>query len=106
MVMFMAWMTGSYLNIFTIIMTFTQLIAPVKAIGNMGKGGESVVIFIVFKAYEGKGIGLLVYKLQFIFLQMCALSVMLYKFYNLGLIPLNCADYVDLIPRQTVPLRT
>ena len=35
MVLFMSWMTGSNLNIFTIIMTFSMLLQPITAFMNL-----------------------------------------------------------------------
>jgi len=42
------------------------------------------------------------YKLIFIGINMIILAIMLYKFYNMGLLPLNPSDYTDLIPKTKV----
>ncbi|KRX02435.1 hypothetical protein PPERSA_10052 [Pseudocohnilembus persalinus] len=89
MAIFMMYMTGGTLNIFTILFTFQFLYNPTKAIFSTNTA---------FQQFEGKGIPLLKFKLYYIGMKSLILSVALYKLYNLGLLPLSPSDWVDLVP--------
>ena len=89
---FMLWMSGSSIQIFSIMMTGMALINPLKAL---------LTINNVFKPYEGKdGVDTKIAKLIFIGMQVASLAVALYKCSMMGLLPLTSADWVNNIPIQ------
>jgi hypothetical protein len=90
---FMLWMSGSSIQIFSIMMTGMSLINPLKAISSIGT---------TFKAYEKEeGLDLKLPKLIFLGLQLLSLGVAVYKCSTMGLLPLTSADWVSNIP--TIP---
>ena len=55
-------------------------------------------MLVVFEPYANKGVGLFQYYLIFTGINLVILSILGYKFYNMGLLPLNPSDWLDLIP--------
>ncbi len=88
---FMLWMSGSSIQIFSIMMTGMALINPIKAL---------VALNEPFKAFDKEeGVDLKMPKLIFAFFQILALGVALYKCSTMGLLPLTSADWVDYLPK-------
>uniref|UniRef100_A0A7S4HY57 ER membrane protein complex subunit 4 n=1 Tax=Vannella robusta TaxID=1487602 RepID=A0A7S4HY57_9EUKA len=83
MTMFMLWLSGSSVNIFSISITMYSLINPIKAIFNVSSG---------FKRFEEPNTSLLAQKFVYIFFQLVGFSIALYKAYYLGLLP-SAADW-------------
>jgi hypothetical protein len=103
MVMFMLWMQGSALSIFTIFFIFSVIMQPIRGLMGVNQG-TIVVIFLnsAFKPFEGHGVQLFPYKIIYGGIQMVVLAIGFYKFYTMGLLPLSPADWIDLIPHQHV----
>ena len=88
---FMLWMSGSSIQIFSIMMTGMALINPIKALFTINEP---------FKPFEKEeGIDLKMPKLIFASLQILALGVALYKCSTMGLLPLTSADWVSYLPK-------
>lgn len=88
---FMLWMSGSSIQIFSIMMTGMALINPIKAIFGTNNA---------FKEYEKEeGIDLRVPKLTYVGIQLLALGVALYKCSTMGLLPLTSADWIEYLPK-------
>lgn len=88
---FMLWMSGSSIQIFSIMMTGMALINPIKALFTINEP---------FKPFEKEeGIDLKMPKLIFASLQVLALGVALYKCSTMGLLPLTSADWVSYLPK-------
>lgn len=88
---FMLWMSGSSIQIFSIMMTGMALVNPLKAL---------VAVNEPFRAFEkDEGVNLRTAKAIFIALQVLALAVALYKCSTMGLLPLTSVDWVDYLPR-------
>ncbi len=51
----------------------------------------------VFKQFESPEHSLFIYKIGYVLVQSIVLSVIMYRVYGLGLIPLNAADWINLI---------
>jgi len=94
---FMLWMSGSTIQIFSIMMTGMALVTPIMAITSVKQ---------TFSKFEGEGINLLFPKLIFIALQGLAIGVALYKCSTMGLLPLTSVDWVKNIPDQDFVERT
>ena len=62
----------------------------------------SLLLLLEFEKFEGKGVSLIKFKLIYLMINLIILSIMLYKFYNMGLLPLNPSDYTELIPKSKV----
>ena len=87
---FMLWMSGSSVQIFSIMMTGMALINPLKAL---------VAINDTFRGFEKEeGVDLKIPKLIFIALQILSLAVAVYKCSTMGLLPLTSADWVSYLP--------
>ena len=87
----MLWMSGSSIQIFSIMMTGMALFNPIMAITSMKQ---------TFSKFEGEGLNLFVPKAIFISLQGLALGVALYKCSTMGLLPLTSVDWTKYIPEQ------
>ncbi len=85
---FMLWMSGSSIQIFSLMMTGMALVNPINAIANVGA---------TFAKYEGEGVDLKFPKLIFLSLQVVALAVGVYKCSSMGLLPLTSADWTHYI---------
>lgn len=88
---FMLWMSGSSIQIFSIMMTGMALINPLKAL---------TTVSTVFKPFERDGVDTKIPKVIFIVLQLLSLAVALYKCSSMGLLPLTSADWMGNIPVQ------
>ena len=87
--MFMAWMSGSSIGIFSIMIMGYMLYGPMAAL---------VGINSTFKAYEDEGISLALPKLTFAALQLAVFAIGLYKAYSLGLLQITDADFAIYLP--------
>jgi hypothetical protein len=99
---FMLWMSGSSIQVFSIMMTGMALINPIKAIVGVNE---------TFKKFANEeGVDTRLPKLIFIVLQILALAVGLYKTYTMNLLPVTSADWTSFLPEKeclessTVPL--
>ena len=88
---FMLWMSGSTLQIFSIMMISMAFINPIRAIG----GIEST--FSKFETGQAN-VNLRFPKLIFLGFQLLSLGLALYKASTLGLLPLTSADWLSYIP--------
>lgn len=87
---FMLWMSGSSIQIFSIMMTGMALLNPIKAIFSVND---------TFRAFEREdGVDLKLPKLIFLGLQLLSLAVGLYKCSTMGLLPLTSADWIGYLP--------
>merc|ERR1712066_63428 len=87
--LFMMWMMGNSLHIFTIMMLVGVMFSPLKAIMSVNE---------TFRPFRVKGESQLNRKMVFIGINLFILSMGAYKLYNIGLLPLSPADHVDWIP--------
>lgn len=85
MTAFMLWMSGSGINIFSIMITMYSVMNPVKDIFNVNN---------VFSKFEDASVNLLLPKLLYIFINCISLTIALYKCWVLGLLPTTIADWV------------
>jgi len=92
MTMFMMWMSGSSVNIFSMSITIYAVINAVKAILNVNAG---------FKRLEDPARSLLPQKLLYIFFQLVTMGIAVYKANNLGLLP-TVADWSLSLPVKEV----
>ena len=88
MVLFIFWMTGSSLSIYTIMFTVQFAMTPFKAIFNVNTA---------FEPYEHKGLNTLLPKLVYISCNMVTIGLAAYKFSNMGIIPVLPADWAGLL---------
>lgn len=88
---FMLWMSGSSIQIFSIMMTGMALINPLKALASINEP---------FKAFaKEEGVNLRNPMLIYAGFQILALIVALYKCSMMGLLPLTSADWIDYLPK-------
>lgn len=87
---FMLWMSGSSVQIFSIMATGMALINPLKAIASVNN------TFRNFEKEEGPD--LLKPKLIFLTMQVLSFAVAVYKLSTMGLLPLTSADWVSYLP--------
>jgi hypothetical protein len=90
---FMFWMMGSSVHIFTLVFMFSILYNSVKTISNTNE---------VFQKYEGIKDAIGFYKLIYMGLNSVVLIFGLYRLYGMGLLPLHASDYVALVPHMKV----
>ena len=90
---FFFWMMGNSVHIFTLIFMFTLMYNTVKATGSTND---------VFRRFEQVKDAVIFYKLIYMGINGIVLAIGLYKLYNMGLLPLHPADYVDLVPHMKV----
>ena len=94
MTLFIMYMTGANLSIFTIMFTVSFAMTPFKAIFNVNKA---------FTNFDEKGINLLLPKLLYIAMNMVTVCLAAYKFSNMGIIPVLPADWAGLFtPRSQI----
>lgn len=86
MTMFMLWMSGNTLQIFSIMMLSIAMWTPLSEILNIATR---------FARYADSGVDLTLPKLTFIGLNLCGLAVGLYKCQTMGLLPTSVVDWVD-----------
>ena len=85
----MLFMSGSGLNIISIIITCMAMWTPIKAFLSLNSA---------FSQYEGEGISLFMPKIKYLALNMILMLAGLYKFSIMGLIPVNAEDWISLVP--------
>ncbi len=80
--LFMFWMTGTGMSIWTIMITVAFVLNPIKAIFGVNSGNSKylVNIFLAFTQFEHKNISLLMPKLVFIACNAVIFGAALYKF--------------------------
>jgi ER membrane protein complex subunit 4 len=88
---FMLWMSGSSIQIFSIMMTGMALFNPLKAIATVNE------LFRQFDKEEG--VDTKIPKLIFLALQVLSLGVALYKCSTMGLLPVTSVDWVEYLPK-------
>lgn len=93
MFMFIFWMTGSSLSIYTIMFTVQFATTPFKAIFNSGAA---------FEPFEFKGLSLVLPKLIYIACNCVTIAMAAYKFGNMGILPVLPADWAGLFSARTV----
>ena len=91
MFLFIFWMTGSSLSIYTIMFTVQFATAPVKAIFNVMES---------FKQFETKGLSLVLPKLLFIACNCVTIGLAAYKFGNMGILPILPTDWAGLFTER------
>jgi hypothetical protein len=87
---FMLWMSGSSIQIFSIMMTGMALMTPINGILNLNGP------FQPFSREEG--IDLKLPKLIYLSLHILGLAMALYKTHTMGLLPVTSADWTSYIP--------
>jgi hypothetical protein len=87
MFLFMFWMTGSYLSIYTIMFTVQMVSGPFSAMTSVNKA---------FEPFEFKGLNLMLPKLLYIGCNFVSIGFALYKFSSMGIIPVQPADWAGL----------
>lgn len=92
MTAFMLWMSGSSLQIFSIMMLSMAFWQPLQKLFNVQKA---------FARYQGTEIDLLLPKLVYILLNLAGVGVALWKANALGLLPTSPTDWVTLRHVQT-----
>ena len=94
MMMFMFWMTGNSLSIFTIMFTVSYAMKPVSAI---------FAVNSAFEPFERKELNLTLHKLAYIACNMVTIGLAAYKFGNMGILPVLPADWAGLLnPRMPI----
>ena len=93
--MFMFYMSGSQVSIFTIMITMQFIMNPIKAISGVND---------TFKPYEHKDINLILPKLAYIAINFVLFAMAIYKFSVLGVIPVTPADWSGIISTR-VPIQ-
>jgi hypothetical protein len=89
----MLWMSGSSIQIFSIMMTGMALMTPINGILNLNAP------FQAFSREEG--IDLKLPKLIYLALHVLGLGLALYKTHTMGLLPVTSADWTAYIPDKT-----
>jgi hypothetical protein len=87
--MFMMWMAGSGVQIFSIMITFTSILNPVRAI---------VASKATFARFADPGVDTRLPRLAFIALHVAALLVALNKLGKMGLLPTHVSDWQPSSP--------
>jgi hypothetical protein len=91
MMVFMFWMTGSGLHLFSIMMTGMALMNPVRALLAMGTAFQNIKV-------PGRDINLTQQKLVYLACVIAGLCVGGWKLNKMGLLPLTSADWVTMVP--------
>ncbi|OQS04193.1 hypothetical protein THRCLA_03559 [Thraustotheca clavata] len=86
---FMMWMSGSSINIFSIMITAMAFVNPVKALFN---------VHGAFTGLDDGKLDLTQFKLIFIAANFVAIGVALYKCGTMGLLPTTSCDWTWLLP--------
>jgi hypothetical protein len=88
---FMLWMSGSSIQIFSIMMTGMALFNPLKAIFSVNDA---------FRQFDKEeGVNTKLPKMIFVALQVLSLAVALYKCSTMGLLPVTSVDWVVYLPK-------
>lgn len=91
MMMFMFWMTGSGLHLFSIMMTGMAMMNPIRALLAIGTAFQNIKV-------PGREINLTQQKLVYLACVVAGLVVASWKLNKMGLLPLTSADWVTLVP--------
>ncbi|KAM3132523.1 ER membrane protein complex subunit 4 [Paramecium bursaria] len=86
---FTLYMTGSAINLFSIVIIGQMLSQSIQYLTK---------VHSAFSSLDNKGIPLFTYKLIYQAIGLLQLGVVGYKLYNIGLLPFNSADWIDLVP--------
>jgi len=89
MTLFMAWMAGSSVHIFSIMITLYSFINPMKAILGTNEA---------FARFEEPGTSLILQKLSYIAVNLITVGIAVYKCSVLGLLPTTVSDWVHYLP--------
>ncbi len=90
--MFMFWMIGNSLSIWTIMMIAMFVMNPLKSLFSLNQA---------FKQFEAKGVSLVVPKLIYFALNLATIGLSIYKFSVMGILPVTPQDWVGLINIKT-----
>jgi hypothetical protein len=88
---FMLYMSGSSIQIFSIMSTGMALKNPLMAMIGVNQQ---------FKRFEGEGVDTLLPKCLFLGLQLVCLCVALYKCHTMGLLPMTAADWISSLSQH------
>ena len=88
MFLFIMWMTGSSLSIYTIMFTMSFATKPFTSIMQVQKA---------FKPYKHENLSLLLPKLIYIASNCAVCALAIYKFSNMGIVPVQPADWAGLL---------
>ena len=86
--MFMFWISGSSVSIFTIMITMQFMTSPIFAISGVNQQ---------FAQFEHKDINLMLPKLAFIGLNLVLFGMAVYKFTVIGVIPVKPFDWSGIV---------
>lgn len=89
MLCFMMWMSGSGVQIFSIMMTFTGLLQPLKALA----GSRAL-----FARMADPGVDLSGPRALFCLVNLAGLCFALYKLDGMGLLPTHASDWMSKLP--------
>ena len=87
MTLFMFWMTGSGISIWTIMITVSFLISPIRQLFSVNQA---------FAVFEGK-IPLFLQKVAYVGLHLVLLACAFYKFSAMGIVPDKAVDWMYLL---------
>lgn len=93
MQVFMMWMMGSNLHIFSIFMIYQMMSGPIKSMMN---------VQTAFSRFSSLGSEILFHKLTYIGINIALLCLGLWKLNGIGLLPTKPSDYVSLVPKSLV----
>ena len=88
MTVFMLWMVGNTLSMWTIMMIMAFCTGPINALLNLNKA---------FEMFEDKKINLFMPKLTYFVLNLALFGGVLYKFASMGILPVQPSDWNSLI---------
>ena len=92
MFLFIMWMTGNSLSIYTIMFTVSFATKPFSSILTVNKS---------FKMFKHKDLNLMLPKIAYIAANMVIVAMAAYKFSNLGIIPVQPSDWAGLLSPRT-----
>ena len=92
MFLFIMWMTGSSLSIYTIMFTMSFATKPFTSIMQVQKA---------FKPFKHANLSLILPKLIYIVSNMAVCALAIYKFSNMGIVPVQPADWAGLLSPKT-----
>lgn len=108
--MFMMWMMGNAINIWTIFMVFMLFNAPIAALLSIENSKSTAIYFMNFsfrKAFSRlqKGEAYLKQKFVFVLVNLLLLTLAVYKCTSLGLIPNASADWLEFVQPPQVLMK-
>jgi len=87
MMLFIFWMTGTGISIYTIMFTVQLAVGPFKALANTNAA---------FDQFEHKDLNLMMPKMAYAACNCVTICLALYKFSNMGIIPVQPSDWAGL----------